>query len=307
MADFGIQGFVTDWRRPDYLDELRRIYEPLPDVFSTIWISDHVQHHGAPWPEGWTRLTYLAAAMPRFRYGHMVLSQSYRNPGLLGVMAATLQRLTGGRFILGLGAGWLEEEYRAFNFEFPRPGIRVRQLEETIELIRTLWRDSPATYEGEWYRLDGAIGERPDPPIPILVGTNGPRALQVVARQADWWNWDGPWDPTYGGPYEALRDACAEIGRPFEEITLTATLAVSLPDDVSTFQPSYSHEFYPGQLFGVVGPTPADVIREIELLVDKGVSHLPLSFDSEAELRRFVDEVVPQVRLTPAPAASSAG
>jgi alkanesulfonate monooxygenase SsuD/methylene tetrahydromethanopterin reductase-like flavin-dependent oxidoreductase (luciferase family) len=302
MADFGIQGFLVDWNTPNYIDELRRVYEPLPDVFSTMWISDHMQHNGAPWPEGWTRLTYLAAAMPRFRYGHMVLSQSYRNPGLLGVMAATLQRLTGGRFILGLGAGWLEEEYRAFNFEFPRPGIRVQQLEEAIELIQTLWRESPATFEGEWYRLAGAVCERPDPPIPILVGTNGPRALKVVARKADWWNWDGPWKPTYQAPYEALQAACAEIGRPFEEITLTATLAVSLPDDISRFESGYSHEFYPGQVFGIVGPTPDDVIREIELLVDKGVSHFPLSFDSEAELRRFVDEVVPRVRLTRASA-----
>jgi alkanesulfonate monooxygenase SsuD/methylene tetrahydromethanopterin reductase-like flavin-dependent oxidoreductase (luciferase family) len=297
MADFGIQGFVVDWSEPNYLDELRRIYEPLPDAFSTIWVSDHLQHEGAPWPEGWTRLAYLAAAMPRFRYGHMVLSQSYRNPGLLGAMAATLQRLTGGRFILGLGAGWLEDEYRAFNYEFPRPGVRVQQLEEAIALIKTLWRDSPASYDGQWYRLDGAICDRPDPPIPILVGTNGPRALKVVARQADWWNWDGPWDPTYRGPYEALQAACAEIGRPFEDITLTASLTISLPDDVSTFTSKYEHEFYPGQVFGVLGPTPGDVIREIELLVDKGVSHFPLIFDTEAELHRFVEEVVPHVRL----------
>jgi alkanesulfonate monooxygenase SsuD/methylene tetrahydromethanopterin reductase-like flavin-dependent oxidoreductase (luciferase family) len=287
----------VDWATPNYIDELRRVYEPLPDVFSTIWISDHVQHNGAPWPEGWTRLTYLAAAMPRFRYGHMVLSQSYRNPGLLGVMAATLQRLTGGRMILGLGAGWLEEEYRAFNYDFPRPGIRVQQLEETIELIKTLWRESPATYEGEFYRLAGAMCERPDPPIPILVGTNGPRALKVVARRADWWNWDGPWEPTYRGPYEALRAACEEIGRPFEEITLTSTLAISLPEDQSTFVPSYSHEFYPGQVFGVVGPTPEKVIREIELLVDLGVQHFPLSFENARDLQRFVEEVVPHVRL----------
>ena len=297
MADFGLQGFPIDWRTPDYVDALRRMCEPLPDVFSTLWISDHLQHEGEPWAEGWTRLTYLAAAMPRFSYGHMVLSQSYRNPGLLGVMAATLQRLSGGRFILGLGAGWLEEEYRAFGYEFPRPGVRVAQLEEAITLIKTLWRDSPATYEGEWYRLARAISERPDPPVPILVGTNGPKALKVVARQADWWNWDGPWEPTYRGPYEALRAACAEIGRPFEEITLTATLAISLPDDVSTYEPSYAHEFYPGQVFGIVGPTPADAIREIELLVDLGVSHFPLSFDTQKELQRFVDEVVPHVRL----------
>jgi alkanesulfonate monooxygenase SsuD/methylene tetrahydromethanopterin reductase-like flavin-dependent oxidoreductase (luciferase family) len=300
MADFGLQGTPgVSVATADWASHMRGILEPLPPVFSTVWISDHLQDHDGPLPEGWTRLTYLAAAVPRFRYGHLVLSQSYRNPGLLGAMAATLQHLTGGRFILGLGAGWLEEEYRAFDFEYPSGGTRVAQLAEAIELIKTLWRKSPATYDGQWYHLDNARCERPDPPIPILVGTNGPKALKVVARLADWWNWDGPWEPSYRAPYEALHSACEEIGRPFEEITLTASLTVSLPDDPSTFQRTYGHAFYPGQVFGVVGPTPADVVREIELLVDRGVKHFPLVFDSARDLQRFVDEVVPAVRLEP--------
>jgi len=300
MADFGLQGTPGGSEKTaDWVAQMRDILEPLPPAFSTVWISDHLQQGGKPWPEGWTRLAYLAAAEPRFRYGHLVLSQSYRNPGLLGAMAATIQQLSGGRFILGLGAGWLEEEYRAFNFDYPGGGTRVAQLAEAIELIRTLWTESPATYHGHWYHLEQARSERPDTPIPILVGTNGPKALKVVARLADWWNWDGPWEPSYRGPYEALRAACEEVGRPFEEITLTASLAISLPDDPSMFQPSYGHDFYPGQVFRVLGPTPADVVPEIERLVDLGVAHFPLAFDSLGELRRFVDEVVPIVRLQP--------
>lgn len=299
MADFGIQGYPA---RPDDIDQLthtRNILEILPPVFTTAWISDHLQFHDAPWPEGWTRLTYLAALFPRFRFGHMVLSQSYRNPGLLGAMAATLQELSGGRFILGLGAGWLEDEYQAFGYDYPSRGTRVAQLAETIELIKALWNEQPATYHGEWYRIDKARCARPDPPIPILVGTNGPKALKVVARLADWWNWDGPWETTYREPYERLRAECEAIGRPFEEITLTSTLAISLPDDPATFESSYGHEFYPGQVFGIAGPTPADVIREIELLVDVGVKHLPLAFENMAELERFIETVVPNVRLEP--------
>jgi alkanesulfonate monooxygenase SsuD/methylene tetrahydromethanopterin reductase-like flavin-dependent oxidoreductase (luciferase family) len=302
MADFGLQGTPGgSGPTAEWVDRMRAVLEPLPPVFSTIWISDHLQRDGEPWPEGWTRLAYLAAAVPRFRYGHLVLGQSYRNPGLLGAMAATLQALSGGRFILGLGAGWLEEEYRAFNFDYPSGGTRVAQLAEAIELIRTLWTETPATYHGQWYELENAACERPDPPIPILVGTNGPKALKVVARLADWWNWDGPWEPTYRGPYEQLRAECEAIGRPFEDITLTAGLTISMPDDRSMFQASYEHDFYPGQVFGVLGPTAADVIREIETLVDLGVRHFPLSFDSAAELQRFVDEVVPNVRLEPKP------
>jgi len=300
MADFGLQGTPGGaGRTPEWVDRMRRILEPIPPVFSTVWISDHLQQDGEAWPEGWTRLAYLAAAQPRFRYGHMVLSQSYRNPGLLGVMAATLQQLSGGRFILGLGAGWLEEEYRAFNFDYPSGGTRVAQLAEAIELIKTLWTESPATYHGDWYHIDHAACERPDQPIPVLVGTNGPKALKVVARLADWWNWDGPWEATYREPYERLRAECEAIGRPFDEITLTASLAISMPADPASYEPTYEHEFYPGQVFRNLGPTPADVIREIETLVDLGVKHFPLSFGDPAGLQKFVDEVVPAVRLEP--------
>lgn len=299
MADFGLQGLPFPPDSDRSLALVRTVLDALPPAFSTVWISDHLQHQGTPQAEGWTRLTYLAATFPQLRFGHMVLSQSYRNPGLLGAMAAELQSLSGGRFILGLGAGWLVEDYRAFNFEYPSGGTRVAQLAEAIELIRTLWSESPATYHGQWYHLEQARCQKPDTPIPILVGTNGPKALKVVARLADWWNWDGPWESTYREPYERLRAECEAIGRPFEEITLTATLAISLPDDESSFEPSYSHEFYPGQVFGIAGPTPTDVIREIERLVDVGVKHLPLSFDDVAGLQRFIDEVVPNVRLEP--------
>src|SRR5438477_13015772 len=134
-----------------------------------------------PVREGWTLLTYLAGAFPRFRYGHLVLAQSYRNPALLAKMAATLQHLSDGRFILGLGAGWHEEEYRSYGYPYPSGGTRVAQLAEAIELIRAMWTDSPASYRGVHYQIESAYCEpRPDPPIPILVGTNGPKALAVT-------------------------------------------------------------------------------------------------------------------------------
>ncbi len=299
MADFGFQGFPA---RPDGVDRLthyRTVLEMAPPVFSTVWISDHLQFGADPVLEGWTLLTWLAAAFPRFRYGHLVLSQSYRNPALLAKMAATLQHLTGGRFILGLGAGWHDEEYNAYGYDYPGGGVRVDQLAEAIELIRAMWTQSPATYHGTHYHVDEAYCEpRPDPPIPIMVGTNGPKALRVVARHADAWNWDGPWDSVYRHPYETLQAYCAEIGRPFDELTLTAGFEVNLPDDPATFEPTYEHSFYPGQIFRNFGPTAADVIPEIERLVDVGVSHFQVSFDDMTTYRRFLADVVPAVRLT---------
>ena len=107
----------------------------------------------------------------------------------------------------------------------------------------------------------------------------------------------GPWEEVYRKPYETLRAHCEAIGRRFDEIVLTAGIPVSMPDDPSTFEATYEHSFYPGQVFHYIGPTPADVIREIELLVDVGVSHFQIQFDGLTTYRRFIDEVVPVVRL----------
>ena len=306
MADFGLQGFPPRPEGVSWIDHYRSVLERLPEQFSTIWISDHLQFGASPRMEGWTLLTYLAAAFPRFRYGHLVLAQSFRNPALLAKMAASLQALTKGRFILGLGAGWHEEEYRAYNFPYPSGGVRVAQLAEAMEVCHAMWTDAPATYHGTHYQVEGAYCEpRPDPPIPIMVGTNGPKALAVTARLADWWNWDGPWEQVYRQPYETLQARCEEIGRPFAEITLTAGLTVSMPDDPAAFEPTYEHGFYPGQVFPVLGPTPDDVIREIERLVDVGVAHFQVASEDERTLDRFITEVVPRVRLEPMGAAGA--
>jgi alkanesulfonate monooxygenase SsuD/methylene tetrahydromethanopterin reductase-like flavin-dependent oxidoreductase (luciferase family) len=302
VTDFGLHGTpASDWSAREWPYRMRDVLDGLPPVFSTMWLSDHFQLDGEPLQEAWTRAAYLAALCPRYRVGHLVLSQSYRNPGVLAAMAATLQAFTGGRLILGLGAGWLEEEYRAFHLDYPSGGTRVAQLAELMQILRGLWTGEPTTFHGEHYAVDGAVCLKPDPAIPILVGTNGPKALKVVAQYADWWAWDGPWAENYITAYERLKAACAEVGRPFEEITLVAELAVSMPEDPGSFVATTSHDFYPGQVFRNAGPTPSDVIREIETLVDHGISHIALGFDNLAELGRFVDEVVPHVRLEAEP------
>lgn len=270
----------------------------LPPEFSTAWISDHLQFGDRPQLEGWTALTFLAAEFPRYRFGHLVLSQSFRNPALLAKMSATLQHLSGGRFILGIGAGWHEEEYHAYGYDYPSGGIRVAQLAETIEVIRALWMQSPATYHGTYHHIENAYCEpRPDPPIPIMVGTSGTKALQVAARLADWWNWDAPWEGVYREPYTKLRAHCDSIGRSFDDIVLTAGLPVNLPADPSTFEPAFEHSFYPGQTFYDLGPTAVEVIAEVERLVDLGVSHFQVAVQDLETLERFIAEVIPRVRL----------
>lgn len=294
MADFGLQGLPPDAPGTTRLDRYHSVLDLLPAEFTTVWIEDHLQKGDREVLEGWTLLTYLAALYPHYRFGHLVLSQSFRNPALLAKMAATLQHLTGGRYVLGIGAGWSEDEYRGYGYDYPSGGVRVEQLAEAIEVIRAVWTQSPAHFHGEHYRIDGAVCEpRPDPPPPIMVGTNGPKALRVVARLADWWNWDGSWELVYRRPYETLRGHCEEIGRPFEEITLTAGLYVWFPDEPSEFQRTFTHSFYPGQTFDAIGPTPEDAIREIRRLIDVGVSHFQPTFENMATLHRFVAEVMP--------------
>src|SRR4051812_44860978 len=184
-------------RHDYYRDLLRR----APDAFSSFWLSDHLMKEGYPTYEAWTALAYLAAEFPTYRVGNLVLGQGYRNPALLAKMGATLQYLTGGRFILGIGAGWHEEEYRAYGYGYPSPGARVAQLAEAMQIVRAMWTESPASFHGEHYTIDKAYCEpRPDPIPPILVGTSGPKALRVVARLADAWSWDAPlakYEPAY--------------------------------------------------------------------------------------------------------------
>src|SRR5687768_11093329 len=154
--------------RGSYVEDLNRALELVTGHFDSAWYIDHLQFGQEDILEGFTALSYMAAQHPRLMFGHTVLCQSFRNPALLAKMGATLQFLSGGRFILGLGAGWHAEEYRAYGYDFPAGGVRVTQLEETLQIIRALWTETPATFEGKHYRVVNAYCEprpRPMPPV----------------------------------------------------------------------------------------------------------------------------------------------
>jgi alkanesulfonate monooxygenase SsuD/methylene tetrahydromethanopterin reductase-like flavin-dependent oxidoreductase (luciferase family) len=153
--------------RPRYLEDVARL-----------------QFDGSDMLEGWTTLTYLAALHPALRWGHAVLCQSFRNPALVAKMAATLQLLSGGRFILGMGAGWHEPEYRAYGYDFLPAHTRVEALDEALQVIKALWTQERSTFAGRHRRVEGAWCEpKPDPLPPIMVGAFKPRMLRVAARQ----------------------------------------------------------------------------------------------------------------------------
>ena len=189
---------------------------------SDLWVTDHLQWDDQPTLEAWTTLSYAAARWPHLNVGTVVLGQSYRNPGLLSKMAATLQVLSGGRLIFGIGAGWKQDEYDAFAYPYPSGGTRVDELRETLELLTASWdQPGPVSYDGAHYRLtDAHLVPRPDPRPPILVGGGGDKTLRLVARHADWWNLPDCSAHEYAARLTELRQACTEVERDPADIRL---------------------------------------------------------------------------------------
>ena len=205
--------------------------------FDSIWTQDHLLFRDAPWQapgktegvwECWSLLAALAAATERVELGPMVSCTSFRNPALLAKMADTVDEVSGGRLILGLGAGWHAPEYRAFGYPFDH---RVSRFEEAVTIIRGLLRDGRVDVAGAYYQARDCElrprGPRPGGP-PIMVGTAGERMLRLTARHADAWNGifaPGAHRPEELGPLLARVDAaCRAEGR--DPASLERTFAV---------------------------------------------------------------------------------
>jgi alkanesulfonate monooxygenase SsuD/methylene tetrahydromethanopterin reductase-like flavin-dependent oxidoreductase (luciferase family) len=295
-VDFGIRlpRFSPD-RGEHALAYYDRTLNSLSEHITTIWLDDHLQKGDRPCLDAWVLIAYLAGVYPRFKYGHLVNSQSFRNPALLAKMGASMQYLIKGRFIMGLGAGWYKQEYDAYNFDFDAPGARVERLAETIEILRTLWTQSPATYHGKHYRVENAYCEpRPDPLPRILVGTNGKKALGVTARLADAWNWDYAMS-VFGPAYRVLRQQCAAIGRDVGEIELTLAGTAHFPNDPSEFVLPVDNAEAGSVAEPKLGPTPADAVAQLRPFVELGVRHFQIAFEDQLTIERFCVEVAPQV------------
>lgn len=216
--------------RATYVRDLDAQLRFAVPYFSSVWTSDHVMEHGNYRHECWTQLAWIAARHPEPLLGTCVLANSYRNPALMAKMAATLQELSGGRLIFGIGAGWLEEEYRGYGWEFPSTRERIEQLEEALRLTKVLWSDKPANFEGRWYRLEDAYCEpRPNPPPPIMIGGDGEKyLLRVVAQHADWWFSYASSAAVLERKINALADHCRDVGRDIAEIRMATPLTVYL-------------------------------------------------------------------------------
>ncbi|MDN5914332.1 MAG: LLM class flavin-dependent oxidoreductase [Pseudonocardia sp.] len=252
--------------------------------FDSLWLADHFygfDQKTDPFLEAWTTLTWLAARHENVLLCHHVLGHGYRPPALTAKMAATLQTLSGGRFILGIGAGWREQEYAAYGYDFPKPSVRFAQLEEVVQICRLMWTQEDPSFSGVHFGIDGAAAPPlPDPVPPVCIGAGGEKVgLPMVGRIADMWN-----APTRGTVEDWNRrlgivHASAErAGRDPASIEVSVTLERALP---ATDQDSEK------------------LVEELSEHARRGVHHVVMDFGnprSTEPVARFAEQVIAPLR-----------
>ena len=288
-------------RHGTYVDDLNRALEIITGHFDSAWYIDHLQFGASDVLEGFTALSYMAALHPRLKFGHTVLCQSFRNPALLAKMAATLQFMSGGRFILGLGAGWHAEEYHAYGYDFPSNRVRVEQLEETLQIIRALWTQPQATFAGQHYRVTKAHCEpKPDPLPPVMLGAFRPKMLRLTAQYADWWNVSSTGIDEYRVMASQFDSACAELGRDPASVRRSWAGGCACAPTAAEAKVFAGDRYSADSVedFGFVG-TPAEIVDQMRPFVAAGVDYFMLDcggFPNLTTLERLVAEVLPRVR-----------
>jgi alkanesulfonate monooxygenase SsuD/methylene tetrahydromethanopterin reductase-like flavin-dependent oxidoreductase (luciferase family) len=308
---FGIQLLPQDvtWRQ--WRDGWLRIDEL---GFDSNWSFDHVHApRGKPDSdsfEGWVGMAALAALARNTWTGMLVSPVTFRNPALMVKMATTLDHITGGKSIFGLGAGWHVNEHQAYGFGWPSPGERVSRLAEALEITHRMWnRDSqPASYAGQYFHIDQAFnnpGPLQSPHPPILVAGSGPRIIGLVAKYADIYDSWPPLD-ALEQRFTLLGEACARVNRPYESITRSLSVDYLWAPDPSTRESMFARAVgaAPGRdpamlRARILGGGPAELIDQIRTYESAGVQqiilHIPSPYDLDG-LEHFAHEVLPAFR-----------
>ena len=274
-----------------------------------LWAVDHMMEIPADQPllEGWTVMAMLAAITDRIRIGHMVLCQSYRNPAFLAKMAATLDYLSGGRFVFGLGAGWFSTEYEMYGYAFPSMGQRLRELREALQVCKCLWTEEAASFAGTYYRVEDAVCvpkpvQQPYPPI--MIGGGGEKVLlRIVAEHADIWNNNMGDLPHLVHKREVLARHCDAVGRDPAAITVSQNTALVLADTDAAARQQVEAACETNPMLDpatfIAGDTQG-VIDGIAGQVDLGTRHFIFSSagrpNAVEDLERFAAEILPAFR-----------
>jgi F420-dependent oxidoreductase-like protein len=293
------------------MEELRRIWQRADDA-GFYWISvwDHfyanpLREREDPCFEGVASMAALAALTKRVRVGCLVFCTLFRTPGMLAKAATTIDHISGGRLELGLGAGWFEEEFTDFGYGFPSLGRRMDQMEEAVQIIRSMLHEGASTFHGEFYDVDNAVcAPKPVQRRPrIWIGGRGSkRTPRMAAQYADGFNVPYLGPEEFKARQEALDAACEKIGRDPKELTRTVNLGFYMGADEKGAEKhrktlealGHAHISTEGNLQG----TPAQVVDRIGQYIDAGASGLNIALrpplDWEA-FEAFIAQVMPHV------------
>jgi alkanesulfonate monooxygenase SsuD/methylene tetrahydromethanopterin reductase-like flavin-dependent oxidoreductase (luciferase family) len=282
--------------------------------FDSNWSFDHVHApRGAPDSdsfEGWVGMGALAALTRKAWTGMLVSPVTFRNPALLVKMATTLDHITGGKSIFGLGAGWHVNEHEAYGFGWPSAGERVTRLAESLEITQRMWnrQEQPASFAGRYYQLDRANNNPPplqSPHPPILVAGSGPRIVGLVAKYADIYDSWPPLDAVQQR-FDLLAEACARVGRPSTDITRSLSVDYLWAPDPAKREAQIAQAVgvTPGRdpamlRARILSGGPPELIEQIQDYASAGVQqlilHVPSPYDMDG-LDNFAREVLPAFR-----------
>ena len=283
------------------MEELLRVWRRADEAgfhWASVW--DHfyanpLNQREDPCFEGVASMAALAGATTNMRVGCLVFCALFRNPSLLAKAAVTIDHLSGGRAEIGIGAGWFEEEFREFGYDFPPLGQRFAQLEETLQIVRSLWREPVTDFEGKHYQLSGAVcSPKPlNPNLRIWVGGNGPRRTpRLAAQYADGYN--VPYQPPeiIRERLDALEQACERLGRDPAEIETSVNLRFHMRAHADDSDADPPDNYVPGSITG----TTQQAIDRIGEYVETGVGGLNIAFRPPINwdaFEAYIEDVLP--------------
>jgi len=270
--------------KPITVFQAEHLFPTVLPHFDSVWVADHFYGFDAAKKEGfleaWTTLTWLAAKFDNVHVAHHVLGHGYRNPALIAKMASTLQVLSKGRFILGIGGGWREEEYRAYGYEFPAAAVRLRQLEEVVQICRAMWTEEHPSFQGKYFSIeDAAATPRPDVAPRVCIGSSGESiGLPIVGRHADMWNTGYQDRESWLRKRDIVYEAATAYGRDSAAVECCLTVAGPLPES---------------------DPESEQWLQRLGELTDMGASYFVLDFGhplSAEPALRFAEQVMTPMR-----------
>ncbi|MGB8647499.1 MAG: LLM class F420-dependent oxidoreductase [Anaerolineae bacterium] len=280
--------------------------------YDSVWVYDHF--HTVPEPtlettfECWTITSGMARDTKRVRLGQMVTCNAYRNPALLAKMASTVDVMSHGRLIFGLGAGWYEHEWRAYGYGFPETPDRLRMLREGVQIIHSMWKQDMPEFQGKYYHIDRAINSPKgvqQPHIPLWIGGGGEKVtLKLVAQFGDACNVGGGDVETIKHKLAILREHCAAVGRNYDEITRSTSLNLHLlhpgEDPATATAQARGRQSYEEYARAYWVGTPDEIQARLETLLEAGINYIILymprvAYDP-APVRYFAESVMPHFK-----------